>query len=77
MKQIKISSVQYEMLVALGKRWRMKPEELITELIEENYKNKNKRRKHFPQQVFLMPVQTMSLTQNHFFLHVYHGTKTS
>ena len=43
MKQIKISSVQYEMLVALGKRWRMKPEELITELIEEHYKNKNKR----------------------------------
>ena len=43
MKQIKISSVQYEMLVAFGKRWRMKLEELITELIEENYKNKNKR----------------------------------
>ena len=43
MKQIKISSVQYEMLVALGKRWRIKPEELITELIEENYKGKTKR----------------------------------
>ena len=43
MKQIKISSVQYEMLVALGKRWRMKPEQLISELIEENYKNKTKR----------------------------------
>ena len=43
MKQIKISSVQYEMLVALGKRWRMKPEELIAELIEENYKRKTRR----------------------------------
>ena len=43
MGQVKISSVQYEMLVALGKRWRMKPEQLISELIEENYKNKTKR----------------------------------
>ena len=32
-----------EMLVALGKRWRMKLEELIAELIEENYKSKTKR----------------------------------
>jgi hypothetical protein len=31
------------MLVALGKRWRMKPDELIAELIEENYKSKSKR----------------------------------
>ena len=43
MKQMKISSVQYEMLVALGKRWRMKPDDLIAELIEENYKSKTKR----------------------------------
>ena len=43
MKQVKISSVQYEMLLALGKRWRMKPEDLIAELIEENYNNKTKR----------------------------------
>ena len=43
MKQVKISSVQYEMLLALGKRWRKKPEELIAELIEENYKTKTKR----------------------------------
>ena len=48
MRQVKISSVQYEMLVALGKRWRMKPEELIAELIEENYKSKSKRYKHLP-----------------------------
>ena len=43
MKTVKISPVEYEMLVALGKRWRMKPEELIAELIEENYNNKTKR----------------------------------
>ena len=43
MRQIKISSVQYEMLVALGKRLRIKPEELIAELTEENYKSKPKR----------------------------------
>ena len=43
MRQVKISSVQYEMLVALSKRWRMKPDDLIAELIEENYKSKTKR----------------------------------
>ena len=43
MKQVKISSVQYEMLLALGKRWRMKPDDLVAELIEENYRSKNKR----------------------------------
>ena len=43
MRQVKISPVQFEMRVALGKRWRMKPEELIAELIEENYKRKTRR----------------------------------
>ena len=43
MRQVKISAVQYEMLVTLGKRWRMKPDDLIAELIEENYKSKTKR----------------------------------
>ena len=43
MRQVKISSVQYEMLVALGKRWRIKLDDLIAELIEENYKSKAKR----------------------------------
>ena len=42
MKQVKISPVKYEMLVELGKRWRMKPDNLIAELIEENYKSKTK-----------------------------------
>ena len=69
MRQVKISPVQYEMLVALGKRWRMKPEQLISELIEENYKNKTKLNDEStcPQQMFLMLVQTMRLTQNHLF----------
>ena len=43
MKTIKIPPVQYEMLVSLGKKWRMKPEDLVVELIEENYNNKTKR----------------------------------
>ena len=43
MKQVKISSVQYEMLLALGKRWRMKPDDLVAEFIEENYRSKTKR----------------------------------
>ena len=43
MRHVKISSVQYEMLVALSKRWKMKPDEFIAELIDENYKNKTKR----------------------------------
>ena len=43
MRQVKISSVQYEMLVELGKRWRMKPDNLIAELIEENYRSRTKR----------------------------------
>jgi hypothetical protein len=37
MKQVKISSVQYEILVdELGKPWRIKSDDLINELIEEN-----------------------------------------
>ena len=43
MKTIKIPPVQYEMLVELGKKWRMKPDDLVVELIEENYNNKTKR----------------------------------
>ena len=58
MRQVKISSVQYEMLVALGKQWRMKPKELITELIEENYKRKLNDENTCPQQVSLISVYT-------------------
>ena len=43
MRQVKISSVQYEMLVEIGKRWRMKPDNLIAELIKENHKSKTRR----------------------------------
>ena len=42
MKQVKISSVQYEILVELGKPWRIKSDDLINELIEENQKGKTK-----------------------------------
>lgn len=43
MKTIKIPPIQYEMLVSMGKKWRMKPEILVVELIEENYNNKIKK----------------------------------
>ena len=43
MRQVKISSVQYEMLLAIGRLCRMKPDDLIAELIEERYKSKTKR----------------------------------
>ena len=58
MKQINISSVQYKILVVLGKRWKMKPEELVAELIEEDYKSKTKLNYESTclQQVFLMSV---------------------
>ena len=75
MRQIKISSVQYEMLVALGKRWRIKPEELIAELIEENYKSKTKRWKHLPPASILMPVYTDGIDENYIFPRVYQNTK--
>tara|TARA_B100000073_G_C23376504_1_gene429172 strand:+ start:362 stop:493 length:132 start_codon:yes stop_codon:yes gene_type:complete len=43
MKIVKIPPVPYEMLVAMGKKWRMKPDDLVVKLIEENYNNKTKR----------------------------------
>ena len=58
MRQVKISSVQYEMLVSLRKQWRMKPKELIAELIEENYKRKLNDENACPQQVSLMSIYT-------------------
>lgn len=44
MKIVRIPPVQYEMLVSLGKKWKMKPEDLVVELIEENYNNKTRRK---------------------------------
>lgn len=43
MKHVKVDTVQYGMLLAVAKRRKMKPEALIAELIEENYKRKTKR----------------------------------
>ena len=43
-KVIKISDVHYQMLVAAGKRWRMKPDDLVGELIQEAYSSKSKKK---------------------------------
>ena len=43
MKNVKVSDVHYEMLRTLGKKYRLKVEDLIEELIQENYANKKKR----------------------------------
>ena len=43
-KQVKVSDVHYQMLVDVGKRWRMKPEDLVEELIQETYATKTKRK---------------------------------
>lgn len=44
MKTIKIDNVHYQMLQDLGKKWRMKPEDLVEELIQETYANKVRRK---------------------------------
>ena len=43
-KTVKVSDVHYQMLVDVGKRWRMKPNDLVEELIQETYANKTKRK---------------------------------
>jgi hypothetical protein len=43
-KQVRISDVHFQMLVDVGKRWRMKPDDLVEELIQETYANKTKRK---------------------------------
>jgi hypothetical protein len=43
-KSVKVSDVHYQMLVDVGKRWRMKPDDLVKELIQETYTNKTKRK---------------------------------
>ena len=42
-KSVKISDVHYQMLLDVGKRWRMKPDELVEELVQETYATKAKR----------------------------------
>lgn len=43
-KSVKVSDVHYQMLVDVGKRWRMKPDDLVKELIQETCTNKTKRK---------------------------------
>lgn len=43
-KSVKVSDVHYQMLVDVGKRSRMKPDDLVKELIQETYANKTKRK---------------------------------
>ena len=43
-KSVKVSDVHYQMLVDVGKRWRMKPDDLVEELIQQTYANKTKRK---------------------------------
>ena len=44
MKTVKIDDVHYSMLKDIGKKWRMSPEDLLAELIQETYSNKKNRR---------------------------------
>ena len=43
-KTIKISDAHHQMLVDVGKRWRMKLDDLIEELIQETYASKSKKK---------------------------------
>ena len=43
-KTVKVSDVHYQMLVDVGKRWRMKPSDLVEELIQETYTKMTKRK---------------------------------
>ena len=43
-KTVKVSDVHYQMLVDVGKRWRMKPNDLVEELIQKTYTKKTKRK---------------------------------
>ena len=43
-KSVKVSDVHCQMLVDVVKRWRMKPDGLVEELIQQTYANKTKRK---------------------------------
>ena len=43
-KAIKVSDVHYQMLIAAGRRWRMKPDDFVRELIQEAYSSKSKKK---------------------------------
>ena len=44
MKQVKISDVHYQMLVDIGKKWRIKPDDLAEELIHEAFESKYRKK---------------------------------
>jgi len=43
MKSVKISDVHYTMLLDLGKKWRMNIQDLLEEVIQENYNTKKRK----------------------------------
>ena len=43
-KTIKISDVHYQMLIDIGKHWRMKLDDLVGELVQEAYSSKSKKK---------------------------------
>ena len=43
MKTVRIDDVHYSMLKDIGKKWKMTPEDLVAELIQETYSSKTKR----------------------------------
>ena len=43
-KTMKISEVHHSTLVDISKRWRVKPDDTIEELIQETYLNKSKKK---------------------------------
>ena len=43
-KSVKVSDDHCQMLFYVGKRWRMTPDDLVEELIQETYANKTKKK---------------------------------
>ena len=43
-KSVKVSDVHYQMLADVGKRWRIKPDDLVEELTQKTCANKIKRK---------------------------------
>ena len=43
-KSVKVGGLHYQMLVDVGKRCRIKPGDLVEELIQKTYANKTKRK---------------------------------
>ena len=65
-KTIKISDVHYQMLIDIGKHWRMKPDDLVGELVQEAYssKSKKKRKEHEIKESQGPPEATKSKSNN-------------